>query len=60
MSDSYSKWSDVKARRRAADRRTADEQARARGQPASAGPTSALGGTIDVVVRLGDRSSKVA
>jgi hypothetical protein len=28
MSDSYSKWSDVKARGRAADRRTDDEQAR--------------------------------
>jgi len=27
MSDSYSKWSDVKARGRAADRRTDDEQA---------------------------------
>ncbi|HUC26414.1 MAG TPA: helix-turn-helix transcriptional regulator [Streptosporangiaceae bacterium] len=110
MSESYSKWSDVKARGRATDRRTADEQARGKaaareGREAyvrghqlaemrtTAGVTqaelaaalgvsqariskiehgevsgidvvrayvSALGGSIDVVVRLGDRSWKVA
>jgi DNA-binding XRE family transcriptional regulator len=110
MSDSYSKWSDVKARGRAADRRTEGEQslgkasarerreAYVRGHQlaemrTTAGVTqaelaaalgvsqariskiehgkisgidvvrayvSALGGTIDVVARLGDRSWKVA
>ncbi len=110
MSDSYSKWSDVKARRRAADSRTDDEQAAGyaaarerresyvRGHQlaemrTTAGVTqaelaaalgvsqarisriehgeisgidvvrayvTALGGSIAVVVRLGDRSWKVA
>jgi DNA-binding XRE family transcriptional regulator len=110
MSDSYSKWSDVKARGRAADPRTDDEQAAGkaaarerreayvRGHQLAemrtiAGVTqaelaavlgvsqarvskiehgeisgidvvrayvSALGGSIDVVARLGDRSWKVA
>jgi DNA-binding XRE family transcriptional regulator len=110
MSDSYSKWSDVKARGRAADPRTDSEQAvgkavarerretYVRGHQlaemrTTAGMTqaqladvlgvsqariskiehgeisgidvvrayvSALGGSIDVVARLGDRSWKVA
>jgi DNA-binding XRE family transcriptional regulator len=110
MSSGYSKWSDVKAKGRAADPRTADEQtagkAAAREQReaymrghqlaemrAAAGMTqaelaealsvsqariskiehgeisgidvvrayvAALGGSIDVIVRLGDRSWTVA
>jgi DNA-binding XRE family transcriptional regulator len=110
MSDSYSKWSDVRARGRAADQRTGDEQAvgkaaarerreaYVRGHQlaemrATAGLTqaelagvlgvsqariskiehgeisgidvvrayvSALGGSIDVVATIGDRSWKVS
>ena len=110
MSDSYSAWSDVKAKARAADPRTAEEQAAGKAAArerreayvrghqlaemrATAGVTqaelaealgvsqariskiehgeisgidvvrayvAALGGTIDVVARLGDRSWKVA
>jgi DNA-binding XRE family transcriptional regulator len=110
MSDNYSKWSEVRARGRAADARTGDEQAvgkaaarerreaYVRGHQlaemrTTAGVTqaelaatlgvsqariskiehgeisgidvvrsyvTALGGSIDVVVRLGDRSWKVA
>jgi DNA-binding XRE family transcriptional regulator len=110
MSDGYSKWSDVKATGKAADRRTDDEQARGKAvarerreayvhghglaeMRTTAGVTqaelaaalgvsqariskiehgetsgidvmrayaSALGGSIDVVARLGDRSWKVA
>lgn len=110
MSDSYSKWSDVKARGREADRRADDEQALGKAEArerreayvrghqlaemrATAGITqvelatvlgvsqariskiehgeisgidvvrayvAALGGSIDVIARLGDRAWKVA
>ena len=110
MSGSYTKWSDVKARGRAADPRTSDEQAAGKAAArerreayvrghqlaemrTAAGLTqaelaevlgvsqarvskiehgeisgidivrayvAALGGTIDVVARIGDRSWKVA
>lgn len=103
MSNSYSKWSDVKARGRAADPRTEDEKAvgktparqrreayvrghRLARMRMTAGLTqaeitariskieygeisvielvrayvSALGGSIDVVAHIGDRSWKVA
>jgi DNA-binding XRE family transcriptional regulator len=110
MSNRYSKWNDVKARGREADRRTAEEQALGKAAArerregcvrghqlaemrTTAGVTqaelaavlgvsqariskiehgeisgidvvrayvSALGGSIDVVARLGDRSWKVA
>jgi hypothetical protein len=54
MSNGYTKWSDVKGTGHKADPRTAEEQA------AGKAYVAALGGSIDVVARLGDRSWKVA